>query len=500
MTAKRARFARVAGMLAGVLGFGLALFGVGASPAVAAAMVWSPPVNLATGLVTMGVHAPEMVFDSDGNAIAVWSLYDGVDFIVQSGSSGDGGATWSTPVDLSAAGGDAYSPQISVDSSGTVFAIWEFDDGIVESRVQTSSSTDGGATWSTPVDLSAAGGVANSPQISVDSSGTAIAIWIRFDGINAFVQSRSSTDGGETWLTPVNNLSAAGGDAYSPQISVDSSGTVFAIWNRSVGGGSIPQSSSSVNGGVTWSTPVDLSAPGGLAYNPQISVDSSGTVFAIWVRSDSGNFLLQTSSSVNGGVTWSTPVDPSPVSGSKDSPQISVDSSGNVFAIWSRYDDSNWIVQSSSSGDGGVTWSTPVDLSEAGGNTSSPRISVDSSGTAIASWVRYDNVDSIVQSSSSGDGGVTWSTPVDLSAAGGSSFFPQVSVDSSGTAIAIWLRLEGEGSNSMVQASSLGLQTLPDTGTTPGTAATTLGVGAALLTVGALAIVVLRRHLPARSQ
>jgi hypothetical protein len=169
--------------------------------------------------------------------------------------------------------------------------VWNRSDGS-KNLIQSSTSQSGG-TWSTPVDLSTSGQDANSPQVSVDSTGLAIAVWNRSDGSKNLIQSSTSQSGG-TWSTPV-DLSTSGQSANSPQVSVDSTGLAIAVWNRSDGSKNIIQSSTSQSGG-TWSTPVDLSTSGQSAYDPQVSVDSTGLATAVWFRFDaSGNSIIQSS-------------------------------------------------------------------------------------------------------------------------------------------------------------------------------------------------------------
>jgi hypothetical protein len=222
-------------------------------------------------------------------------------------------------------------------------------------------------------------------------------------------------------------------------------------------------------------------------------VNAAGTAVAVWNRNDGGNSIVQSAWSTDGGVNWSPTVNNLSAAGADAySPQISVNAAGTAVAVWSRSNGTNKIVQSVSSTDGGVSWSTPEDLSAAGGIAGEPQLSVNEAGTAIAVWQRYDGGNFIVQSVLSTDGGVTWSTPAnDLSAAGGSAVEPQISA--AGTAIAIWDR--NDGSSHFVQASSLTLPSLANTGITADTVTTTLGVGAGLLTAGALALVLLRRRL-----
>jgi hypothetical protein len=259
--------------------------------------------------------------------------------------------TWSTPaINLSAAGGDAYQAQISVNAAGTAIAIWERDDGSND-RVQSAWSTNGGVTWSSPaINLSAAGGDAQDAQVSVSAAGTAVAVWSRWDGSNNIIQSASSTDGGVTWSTPAINLSAAAGDAYNSKVSVNAAGTAVAVWNRNNGSNFIGQSAWSTNGGVTWSTPaINLSAAGVDAYDPQIGVDAAGTAIAVWQRSDGSTDTIQSASSTDGGVTWSTPaIKVSVAGGDAGEPQISVNAAGTAIAVWSRFDGSKYIVQASS--------------------------------------------------------------------------------------------------------------------------------------------------------
>jgi LPXTG-motif cell wall-anchored protein len=61
-------------------------------------------------------------------ATAVWHRNNGSSDIIQSSTSLNGGA-WSTPVDLSATGANAYYPQVTVSSTGLATAVWYRNDG-----------------------------------------------------------------------------------------------------------------------------------------------------------------------------------------------------------------------------------------------------------------------------------------------------------------------------------------------------------------------------------
>ena len=97
--------------------------------------------------------------------------------------------------------------------------------------------------------------------------------------------------------TPV-DLSATGGDAGDPQVTVSPTGLVSAVWFRWNGSHNIIQSSTSQNGGA-WSTPVDLSATDASAYEPQVTVSSTGLVTAVWYRYDGSHNIIQSSTLSN---------------------------------------------------------------------------------------------------------------------------------------------------------------------------------------------------------
>jgi len=135
--------------------------------------------------------------------------------------------------------------------------------------------------------------------------------------------------------------------------------------------------------------------------------------------------------------------------------------------------------------------SAPVDLSAGGQTAYSPQVSVDSTGLAIAVWYRSDGSNYIIQSSTSQSGG-TWSTPVDLSASGQSAFGPQVSVDSTGLATAVWYRYDG--SNYIIQSSTIDnpIPSAPASAPTPELAKTGTNLhGSGVLAVGAAAVLLL---------
>jgi hypothetical protein len=104
----------------------------------------------------------------------VWSRNNGTNYIVQA-TSRPFGFAWTTPVDLSAPGQNAFQAVVAMDAKGNAIALWRRFNG-TNDMVQTSSLPFGGI-WSTPIDLSTPGQSSEQPQIAMTSSGYAVVDW-----------------------------------------------------------------------------------------------------------------------------------------------------------------------------------------------------------------------------------------------------------------------------------------------------------------------------------
>jgi hypothetical protein len=221
-----------------------------------------------------------------------------------------------------------------------------------------------------------------------------ISVWVR----GGIVQADNLVNG----VSKITNLSAVGGNASSPQIAIDNLGNAIAVWSRSNGSNNtIIQASRYTYTNGSWSTPEDLSAVGQNASNPKIAIDNLGNAIAVWTRFNGFNGIIQTRRYTYNG-SWSTPesvVDLSAVGGNASSPQIAIDNLGNAIAVWSRSNGSNTIIQARRYTYTNGSWLASVDLSETGGNASSTQIAIDKFGNAIAVWSRYNGSNGIIQSS-----------------------------------------------------------------------------------------------------
>lgn len=459
-----------------VVALAIALPFATAIPASASVPGWSTPVTLSAS----GLDAFDPQIVSNGSTItALWARFDG-SVSVQAAYSVDNGATWSARVDVSASGQFAQAPRMVTDGT-RITAIWTESNGSTD-EVLSASSTDGGASWSTPVSLSDGSQYAFFPQVVTDGT-TITAVWSWFDGSTEVIQSASSTDGGATWSTPV-TLSAAGETAGNPQVATDGT-TITALWNRFDGSNDRIQAASSTDGGATWSTPVTLSDAGGSAFGAR-AVISGTAILATWTRSDGSNYRIQAASSTDGGATWTTPVTISEPG--QDAFTQQVVSAGTIITVlWKQSDGVTNRIRSALSTDGGATWSTPANLSAAGGDAGAPQV-VSGGTTITATWVRFDGSDDRVQLASSSDGGVTWTIPITLSDADEGASSPQVATGG-GVMTAIWSRFDGTATR--VQTAS-GAASAPSALAATGMAQTLAPSVAVVLLLGGVSLLALR--------
>ena len=302
-----------------------------------AAPVPLTPVNVSAP--GQSAQEPQVAVDPVGDTVAVWARYFEAHTVIQAASRRAGGA-WTSPIELSVAGRNATEPQVALDGAGNATAIWSRYDG-ADYLVQASARPAGGG-WEPPLDLSTTGESAEAPQVAVGPTGEGVAVWSRSDGVDHIVQSAARTPGG-LWASPV-DLSGSGKDAEEPQVAVDPAGEAVAVWSTSdIGFNTRAQGAVRPQGG-SWSPAVVLSAAGMIAENPQVAVDPGGGAVAVWTSSDATPSVIQSATRAPGG-PWGAPVRLSEIGRNSKEVQVAFAATGDGVGIWVRDDGARDIAQ-----------------------------------------------------------------------------------------------------------------------------------------------------------
>ena len=347
---------------------------------------------------------------------------------------------WLLPFDVSSLGQDGFAPQVAIDPSGNAVAVWE-GSSATNANVQAAVLASG-TTTSTPVPLSASNVDAAGPQVAVDGNGNAIAVWQR-QGSEDVVQAAIRPAGGAFGM-PV-NLSAADASASPPQLDMNAAGAAIAVWSLLDTGDPVVQAASRPAGGA-FATAVPVSAGGGSAENPTVAINTSGDAVVGWLRSGVSSTIVQVATRAGSG-SFSAPVDLT-TTGAASSPKVAINQAGDIVAAWRRFNGAHHIVQARIRPAGG-SFSSVADLSAAGQNANLGDIAIDTAGNALVTWDYPSAANTVVQLARRPAGGSFVAT-VDLTPLDKTAFNPRLAVNPAGEAIAGWL-FSG-AANTIVQA------------------------------------------------
>ena len=276
-----------------------------------------------------------------------------------------------------------------------------------------------------------------------------------YTGSQFKIRYSSSTDSGSSWSSAV-DLSDTTRNAIDPILLSSADGkTVAAAWRWYNGGGGgtnkwVVQARVSADGGQSWGSVATLSDSSQTSYELSGAMSLDGSrVSLVWRWDDGSTDLVQTSTSGDKGVSWSAVTDLSDGSEQAVQPSITVsEDGGSLVAGWHRNDGSTnkTVIQTKTSSDGGGSWSTTaVDLSDNAEDAVQTQLSASADGQdVVATWSRESSGTYVVQASMSDDAGATWSTPTDLSDGVTEALDGQLgSADDASVVHAVWKAYDG---------------------------------------------------------
>lgn len=273
--------------------------------------------------------------------------------------------------------------------------------------VVAAASFDGGATWArsaVPFSVCTGGTVANGgdferatdPWVTVAPDGVAyqMALGVTADifaaGSASGMRVARSTDGGRTWGAPV-TLIRDGASAFNDKNSITADPTnasyVYAVWDRLLAtGGGPAYFARTTDGGASWEAARSIYDPGvrGQTLGSVIAVLPNGTLLNVFNRITAlpNNELgseVTAIRSTDKGATWSAPIkiadllsvgafDPDTRLAIRDAallPQVAVAPNGTLYVVWQDGRFTGGQIDGiafSQSADGGLSWSTPVQI------------------------------------------------------------------------------------------------------------------------------------------
>jgi len=366
-------------------------------------------------------------------------------FVVCSAADADSGWGIATVIDCGGAG-DAVGPQVAIDDSGNAIAVWV--QYYSTAYTMYSNRYVVGTGWGTATALeSPSSGDAGDPQVAVDSSGNATAVWSKSDGFRNSIRSNRYVVG-VGWCNLALIETDNTGTAEVPQVTVDGLGNAIAVWQQSDGIHTHIWSNRFAVG-AGWGTPVLIETDNTEdAENPQIAADESGNAVCVWHHYDGTRWNIWANRYVVG-TGWGTAelIETDDTQTAKN-PQVAVDDSGNAIAVWNQWDGTRPNIWANRYIGRTGSWDAPTLIeTDDVGPASAPQVAVDGSGNAIAVWQQSDGTRYNIWSNRFAVGtGWGTATLIETDDAGWACR-PEVAVDDSGNALVVWYQDDGTDYN-----------------------------------------------------
>jgi len=418
--------------------FAIVILGFLGMCAPAQAQQFSAPINVSNNADYS--YTPQVAVDSNGVIYLAWEDDTATNSNILFSRSTDGGATFSTPLNISSAAGYSFNPRIAIGAAGDVNIAWQLQSSN-STDIMFARSTDAGLSFSAPIDLSNQSNQSfdsESPQIASDTAGNVYVVWEN-DSLQLGIFFTRSSDGGATFSTPAVISTNASG-SYSPQIAAGPGGSLGVVWEDNIQGADDISFSYSSNHGATFSLPQSLSLHTGNSMNAQIAIDGNGNIDVVWENNSPGAFDVFFTRSTDNGASFLAPADISNGSGNAADSQMALDAKGDINVVWDDNVPPNYNpdIYFARSNDGGATFSTPLNVSNDSGSSVNPFLTIDAGANIDVAWEDNTPGNQEIFFSRSADSGGTFSAPLDLSNDAGLSLAPDMAADNSGNLNVTW--------------------------------------------------------------
>jgi hypothetical protein len=336
---------------------------------------WNPEVQLTTN--PNGVETTQKIVAARGNYVhVVWTDFRHPETEIYYKRSTNSGATWEAETRFTNQAGISYGPQICVYQSN-VYVVWyDYRDGNME--IYFKRSADDGTTWDPVVRLTNSLAASLYPAISNAGEKLYVTFTDSRSG-NDKIYLKSSTDGGVTWGSDVQLSAGALNSRYS---STDSyANSVYVTWIDTRFGNSEIFFKRSTDNGNNWGPETRLT--NNSASSDISSVNATGQFVSVFWQDDrDGHPEIYFKRSTDQGLTWT--VDARMTNGNYEARNMSSTATGNnIHFVWEEVINFSKEIFYNRSTDGGITWTGRTYVTPQGGSDYGYNPSIAFTGTTV---------------------------------------------------------------------------------------------------------------------
>lgn len=332
---------------------------------------------------TRGAAEAELAFDGSRDLVLAWTSGRHVEAARRTVAG-----RWTVPATLhtTPAGVRGTIPgnlRLAVNTAGRAVVAWETVDDDQDSTyarpaAQAVVGTAAGG-WGRVATLSSARHHGVRPQVAIDASGRVTAVWSESVDGRGRAMARSRAAGG-SW-TPARVLSARGVDVNPPQVAVRPAGDVVVAWTR-VGAhrdGVVVRRSSGTGG---WQPEHRVPAPRTATSWSAVGVDGAGTATVSWVTRRGAVWAVDESRTR----TWGPLVRIAPTGSVFYGLDLVVDRAGDALLAWETWTGTTHRIDVAHR-QGSAPWGPATGLSAARYDAAGPAVALEHDGDAVVAWV-----------------------------------------------------------------------------------------------------------------
>jgi hypothetical protein len=275
-------------------------------------------------------------------------------------------------------------PSVFSNGNNTIYVGWE-DNSTGNYELLFTKSTDGGTTFSDPINLSSNNGTSEDGTITELNGTVYVGLSDNSTG-NYEILLAKSADGGTTFTDPI-NLSNNTVESADPVIK-SSKDNLYVVWSE-VDDIFFTRSKD----GVKFDKPINLSNTNGTSFTPRLAVSGNNNLSVVWEDQTPGYSDVFFSKSTDSGATFSDPINISNSTYDSYSQDIGTQINGDLYVAWNEILPDFSDIFFAKSTDGGVTFDKPINLSNSNGSTSyDPTIAVSEDNDLLyIGWSGVDN-------------------------------------------------------------------------------------------------------------